>query len=697
MQINVVMFIKVIFVSAIVTLLMGTSSSVQAFDGNDQLEDKLYRQALYFYFTGNYSEALMQVSLNRQRFKTNSSRSHLFEAGLQVSVGLHKQAEISLNKFEQSQALGLNNNSTPVIEEQGKSNTSPEELKLIALLQLTEQKIQQSDNQAAQHALRRMTQVPNAYREQYHTLSQLAYWPEQPPLTALNNTIETSQQSSASAYIALNKALQLIEQQEFEPAKILLETIKNTEWQAQSVTFWQVLFNPFLRFFDQGIKEETNEDKIQQQAINDYARLLLAQLYIKQELYEAAYYELKDFPQDSPYTESALFIFAFSAQKIRQFTTSFTLLDLMQKRYPYSNLGWQSALLFSAQATEQKSLEQGMTSYQQTAKLYQQRLSDLTRFNDDFLMSEDVLSYLSLKPEKKQAKNSSNSQPLTSNTPLTTDSLWLKKALLNTELQSQYQTLIELDLLSIHLQEQRLKSQWLYETLELNKLRKANITEKQKRRPYQAIITELRAKKQHIADMIAQAENKQQGHIFADPNQARLLKRIKQSKQAINVIDGHRNIDEYQERLARVEGVITWQLQGALPQRLWQHKKQLNVLERELVHIEQQQKRFDVLSDPELGLAKTDTHDLVARQQKSSTKITSLLNAVAQVRAETSHEIRENVNDFVSRQRTLLEQHALTTRHEMAGVLEKMLSVDKRIEQQLVPAKQTQSNAVGTL
>ena len=114
----------------VLTTVMPASADVD--EGGPQLEDKLYRQALYFYFIGNYGEALKQISLNRQRFNSQSSQSRLFEAGLQVTVGLHHQARQSLYQLQKQQAGSDNVAANVDNTQESKSNTSPAELTLIA-------------------------------------------------------------------------------------------------------------------------------------------------------------------------------------------------------------------------------------------------------------------------------------------------------------------------------------------------------------------------------------------------------------------------------------------------------------------------------------------------------------------------------------------------------------------------------------
>ena len=136
-SLNFTQIVKATLLSGMISLTIVMPTLAETVAAPAHIEDKLYRKALYYYFTGDFGQALNQISLNRQRFNSHSSRSRLFEAGLQVTVGLHHQATESLQSLKVNQAVSVVNNT-----DESRSNTSPKELRLIALLQLAEQQIQ---------------------------------------------------------------------------------------------------------------------------------------------------------------------------------------------------------------------------------------------------------------------------------------------------------------------------------------------------------------------------------------------------------------------------------------------------------------------------------------------------------------------------------------------------------------------------
>jgi exonuclease SbcC len=661
-------------------------NSVSASAPKTDLEDKFYRQALYFYFAGDYGAALRQISLNRQRKQIYSDRSQLFEAGLQVSIGLHEQATQTLAQFEQQQANTSTqttaNNSTNTNSSKTKSATSPTELLLIALLQLSEQQIEHGNIDAAKLTLGRITTLLPDYVEQYHVLNQLAYWPDAPPLTAQvqQQSISEDDQpptSSSAAYIALNQALLHMKQQQYSAAQPILIELKSQQWQLPKINFWQQVFNPFaepnILDDDDELLPEVKDALLQQQAVNDYAKLLLAQLYVANKQYDLAYNELADFPEQSPYAESALFLFAYSAQQQQHYDMSFKLLTLLQQQYPYSNLAWQAALLTAKQVSEQQSLAQGLTLYQQAEQVYLQKIVEIKGFAETVSTISNVTDFASktLDQQTPSLAPKSDALELILTERFSTDSPWLKKALNDPQLATDYQTLLNLDLLGDNVQKQQINSQWLKDTLALNTQRQARVIEQQKQLAYTEMINALTEQKQHIAKIIDQAETEQSAQVFADPSQQQWIDRIDASQARLTTLATQRNIDDEQQRLDRIKGVLQWQLQQTLPQRLWQHKKSLKQLTTQLEQLERQANRFSALSSNTRLLS-----DFELRQQQTQIDINSTNVNITGLRDKTDRDIRGKMSIFTQQQQYTLQQLLLTTRHQMANVLEQMSQAD---------------------
>lgn len=679
------------------------------------LHRKYYQQALYYYlqgnnFQGNYSAALNIISESKIRLSKLDQTSQLFEAGLQVKMGLQEQAKQTLLAFsnvrreEQGQFTD-----EQVIEKQesnSKYNESANELLVLALLSLTEQFIAQDEFIQAQRTLAKISRVTQRFYQQYHVLSQLAYWPEQPELLPLflheahedsesNERVDSNLNDAVfeSPYIQLNKALRFIEKGEFIPAINVLTIVKARRWQVPEQTFWQSLFteDKYLSL------EKQTEAQLQNQAINDYARLLLAQVYAKQGAYEKAFVELEVFPQQGPYTESALFLFAFSAQKIKQHTIALSLLTLLHKQYPYSRLGWQASLLMAKQATEQKGLAQGWQVYQNVEQFFLQRIEKLNNFERNFSVSTDLLAFSTPQIDWNEAINNHFVIPVIDSfeleeKPYTPKSIWLQQAMYDASLNSLYQQLSELRVFEQHNHTLQNKSDWIEETIKLNTQRKARIAASQAVMDQQGVYEKLIEKRKSLSSVLTTAlsDPQQKGFAFANEEDQALLNRLDRSKENLAYIVEHSadseqaEIDDYQQRLTRLSAVLTWQLKQQYLQRAWQHKQQLVELDQNLNDVDALQNKISLLiTRASTGKIDHSLAQLTTRQIKADKKISPLTKQLNKLKSKVSLSIRTKVARYIVEQRNVLSQHLLTTRSAMADVLEQMSINDKKVENQL--------------
>jgi hypothetical protein len=63
------------------------------------LQEKQYQQGLYYDFQGDYFAALNIIKISKLRLSRLDQTSLLFEAGLQVNIGLQEQAKQTLLSF----------------------------------------------------------------------------------------------------------------------------------------------------------------------------------------------------------------------------------------------------------------------------------------------------------------------------------------------------------------------------------------------------------------------------------------------------------------------------------------------------------------------------------------------------------------------------------------------------------------------
>lgn len=650
------------------------------------LQDKYYRQALFHYFQDEPNKALSTMQQTKARLDHLDSRSALFEAGLQLSAGLLAQAKMTLVNFdalinaevEKAQTDQLT--SDELTAKNKKKLAKARELRLVALLSLTNQYLSKGDHEQAKETLSNVTWVSPTYYHEYHILNQLAYWPIKNS-KLLPNPDKDSKQNSP--YIQLNEALRLIElaktdESKFDLAIEALITIKATQWHAVGANFWKTLFADDAIYSSQSNQKEVIAQ--QGQAIKDYAQLLLAQIYISQERYQLGFNELQTFPEQSPYTESALFLFAFASQQVKQFTMSSTLLNLLYQNYPYSSLGWQSAELMAQQVTDERSLAQGVTAFEKVEKYFVARQQSLAEFNRNFNQSDDLLVFSTT----EKIQNKENTITLQNDNinvgKYLPQSIWLQNALLDAQLASQYQQLLSIDEQVAELHALRDKTVWISQIISLNQTRKKNIIAAQATRDKQGIFTQLTTERDRLAALLAKELSNKTNSAFANEQESDWLQRVERSHQALKFIGEQKNTAEYKQRLARIQGVLSWQLTQQFPQRSWSHTKQLQQLDKALASVTLQQQQIVKVSKSQATLAQS-----IERHKQSVQKVDTLLANFSVLRDKISLSIREKVNRYIDVQQGELAEHLLSTRQGLAKVLERMENQDKRMSSKLVP------------
>ena len=669
------------------------------------LQTKYYQQALYSYFQGNYVVALNVLNESKIRIGSLNDKSRLFEAGLQINIGLKEEARKNLLSLIASQYEIKEKKHAPGSKSFDKNKKDSEQLLVIALLSLAEQYISQGDVSQAKIALTKITNISQQYYQQYHVLNQLAFWPKVPTLIKPSNTydqnnniINITNSVEFSPYIQLNNALRLIENSEFNPAILLLKEIKDKGWQAPEKTFFQSLFSDE----EIDVLTQLSADEIQNQAVKDYAQLLLAHVYSKQADYEKVFYELKNFPQKSPYLESALFLFAFSAQKVNQHTMALNLLTYLHEQYPFTALGWQASLLMAKQVTEQKGLNLGWQTYEKVERFYLEKLKQLALFEASFEKSTDLLTFSTSENRSTEVLERAIPLTLQTDTLFNTknykpNSIWLTQAMYDVSLNSLYQQLSEVSNLHLHSHFLKQKSDWVVHIINLNTKRKMRISLSQNDIVQQGINERLLNKRNEISTLLASAlvDPNKKREIFANAKEQKWISRLNKSKDSLAYItsNGKPNAsvnNEYQKRLTRIEGVLSWQLTKDYPQREWEHKQALAALDDSLKNVEKLQNKISALTkaSPNIDNLKDKNGNrfllyFLERHQNEDEKINPLIEKLFQTKLAITSKIRNEVSQYVNNQKSILAQHLLTTRKAMAAVLEQMSDNDIKIEKQL--------------
>ena len=624
----------------------------------ETLAEKFYRQALYFYFINKPDDALRQLDINESYFSKAPVHTSLFRAGLQISQGSHQDAQKLLAELSSK----LSSNSAE------ETNVQKETLMIIVLLQLAEQKIAQQDSKTAQNILAKIHLVPSEYLAQYYLLQQLISWSQQPNIenmdlaeTSKNQLYSLISNDTQAPYLILNEALSALSNKDYLLSEQKLKVLQNFKWQQESNSFWQQLFANEYGQNKSGIDTQLKE----QEGINQYAQLLLAQVYIEQGLFQQGYNQLERFPKDTPFTEQALFLFGYSAFKLHQFSVSELVFKTLINDYPYSTFTQQAWALSAEQYIVQNKYHLALDRYLQIEKYYEYKLDELTSFKNSINTESDLLQIYQAQQEEKL-----NSQAL-----IDKHQIWLSTSLQRPQLATAYQQLLSVDSLTKQIVGQQNKSEWLAQTIELNHARQERISITQRQVNYSQLLKQLTDKKEKLSALLNEVTVEQNNALFANEIERKWLSRIEKSKNSIAAIqkinrneqNNKSNIDDYQQRLARVQGVLTWQLQQKFPQRLWQSQHSLNEFEKLHHKTMQQHSRVDKLLSQENVLKQlTNKHQTIAKN------ITLLSTKTQQLKERLNTVLLEQNQLFVENEQRKIKQFLTSNQRAMANVIESL-------------------------
>lgn len=631
----------------------GNKSTDTSIDKNKVVAEKFYRQALFYYFQNQPQKALTQLAYNHQRFGYLTQHAKLFEAGLQSKQGLYTQANQSLS------LLLLNNSHEKklAVKDHADSRTddlNAKELESIVLLQLAEQYYQNGQSIKSKQTLNKLTYLPESSIEQFTILHQQLYWPVISPInySALIEDNSAIEKAINSPYIKMNHALALLQNKQYEKAKSALLFLRDNSFLKSNPTFWQSLFSSkvIASSGDNSNVSTDLDEKDELRAISQYAQLLLAQLYAEQTNFEASYQALNNFDKNSPFTEQALFLYGYAAYKRQFYQESNAVLNLLIVRYPYSNFTRQALALIASNYVEQKELNLALNQYIAIESYYQNKMEELGDFKAAVAQSNNFLTF----------KNRINDTPKE-------NAQWLTLAMNKVEVEDSFKSLEQITTIIEQLNQQNNKALCLQEVVNLNDIRKGKIAEQQKTKNYPSLIQKLSEEVTLLKGKLNKARLSANGYLFASPTQKQWLNRISKSEIAINTITGKKNTQDYQERLNRVQGVLSWQLHETYPDRAWQYEKRLKELESAL---NRANNKYETI----VGLVTSGNEGSAQfnRGQALSDQISQESKKALALFQKVNTNIHQQLIAFVEQQETELAKHLLYSQNHMAKVIERL-------------------------
>lgn len=317
------------------------------------LEHAYKISAYYFYLQDPY-QSLLYLQLPAAQ----DGKAALLSAGLLLQMGLPNAAAQQLEPW-------LSNNA---------DDSLPWQLRQMAWLEYARFQREQGDIAGAKQSLANAQQVPagSELAEQLlqgpqQQLTQLLQWPDihipaAPEFSRLADAPEMP-------YIVANQALALHAKGETSQALHFLTALSEKIADTRQPAFWQRWFGfapPWLA-----------ADAREQAAMADYVQLLQAQLLLSQKDYSAALVVLRNFPQQSVLSQTALQLYAVCLAELRQIPTLLAVLERQLQQYPEVNQTWPAALQMGMQLEREGDATAAFAAYQQAEQFYQQQLQHL--------------------------------------------------------------------------------------------------------------------------------------------------------------------------------------------------------------------------------------------------------------------------------------------------------------------------------
>lgn len=347
-------------------VLANSALATSANDGAEQVQtaaavgpmglslEHAYKISAYYFYLQDPYQSLLYLQLPAAQ----DGKAALLSAGLLLQMGLPNAAAQQLEPW-------LSNNA---------DDNLPWQLRQMAWLEYARFQREQGDIAGAKQSLANAQQVPagSELAEQLlqgpqQQLTQLLQWPDihipaEPEFSRLADAPEMP-------YIVANQALALHAKGETSQALHFLTALSEKIADTRQPAFWQRWFGfapPWLA-----------ADAREQAAMADYVQLLQAQLLLSQKDYSAALVVLRNFPQQSVLSQTALQLYAVCLAELRQIPTLLAVLERQLQQYPEVNQTWPAALHMGMQLEREGDATAAFAAYQQAEQFYQQQLQQL--------------------------------------------------------------------------------------------------------------------------------------------------------------------------------------------------------------------------------------------------------------------------------------------------------------------------------
>jgi hypothetical protein len=619
-----------------------TSSQINAKDNAEQAQqrnsvalEKAYQQVLYEYYQGNFSLALTQMAILEQKFPNGLTQIPDSLSGYQVEPELLKGG-ISL-------AYGLDNQAANIFLRLLKNNIKPDVTAYSWLLlgKTYYQKRQFSD---AAHAFQQIKPhtadeffEPSTRDNWLYMQSQLhGFLLEQGTNTTdIQWLQQLSENSIYRDYVQYNQALALLQKGNNQQAISVLSTLINND--NSFVSRWMDWADPL--FSD---NDAPNVDA-ERDAIRDRANLTLGYTLLQNAEPFEAFRVFENIRTDGLDAEAALLGYGWAAAKKDELQTALAIwqrLILMPQNSEYTL----EAYLASAYAYENAfAPRQSLQVLQLGLDRFKQALVNLNQAEKEVKQRQFILDLLPNK-DKQQSVDADVSLSLnTKGRPFNSAQLFDSVSVSN-EFRAGLLALEQ----NRDLQQQLLN--WQQRLQQYHLMLDERQVERRKRAKHilqnrtLEQLPALQAQRDAIAQVIATAQNQQNGQVLMSLQSQQWLDRVKRSEKRLATItqlkkqlDQPLLADSYERRVERVAGRLIWQASEAYSANHWQAQKALQQLDAEISKAQQRQQQLlkQLAAKPDFAEQRDRVSSLAQRISTEIVKSNGLQNALVSQLSDT--------------------------------------------------------------
>jgi hypothetical protein len=619
-----------------------TSSQINAKDDAQQAQQrnsvalkKAYQQVLYEYYQGNFSLALTQMAILEQKFPNGLTQIPDSLSGYQVEPELLKGG-ISL-------AYGLDSQAANIFLRLLKNNIKPDVTAYSWLLlgKTYYQKRQFSDAAQAFQQIKQHTAdeffEPSTRDNWLYMQSQLhGFLLEQGTNT---NDIQWLQQLSDNSiyrdYVQYNQALALLQKGKNQQAISVLSTLINND--NSFVSRWMDWADPI--FSD---NDAPNVDA-ERDAIRDRANLTLGYTLLQNAEPFEAFRVFENIRTDGLDAEAALLGYGWAAAKKDELQTALAIwqrLILMPQNSEYTL----EAYLASAYAYEKAfAPRQSLQVLQLGLDRFKQALVNLNQAEKEVKQRKFILDLLPNKDTQQSVDADVSLSLNTKGRPFNTAQLFDSVSVSN-EFRSRLLALEQ----NRDLQQQLLN--WQQQLQQYHLMLDERQAERRKRAKHilqnrtLEQLPALQAQRDAIAQVVATAQNQQDGQVLMSLQSQQWLDRVKRSEKRLATITQlKKQLDHpplavsYERRVERVAGRLIWQASEAYSTNQWQAQKALQQLDAEIskAQLRQQQLLKQLAAKPDFVEQRDRVSSLAQRISTEIVKSNGLQNALVSQLSDT--------------------------------------------------------------